>query len=55
MPSRNVLRNFNLATSVDGNRFPGNYVWFWGDVSSYDSGSGLWLDKSGNENHNQVS
>lgn len=55
MPSINVLRNYNLATSVDGNRFPGGYIWFWGDVNSYDSGSGLWLDKSGNENHAIVS
>jgi hypothetical protein len=55
MPSRNVLRNFNLSTSVDGNKFPGGYIWFWGDVNSYDSGSGLWLDKSGNENHATVS
>lgn len=55
MPSRNVLRNYNLATSVDANAFPGTYVWFWGDVSSYDSGSGLWLDKSGNLNHATVS
>lgn len=59
MPSRNVLRNFNLSTSNDGGGAFGGIVgknlWYWGDMSSYDSGSSQWLDKSGNEHHADVS
>jgi len=56
MPSRNVLRNWNLSTTVDtGGGFPGDYVWFWGDMSSYDSGSAIWYDRSGNGNNAIVS
>lgn len=62
MPSRNVLRNFNLSTSTSGGGGGGTFggivsanLWYWGDMSSYDSGSQQWLDKSGNEHHADVS
>jgi hypothetical protein len=62
MPSRNVLRNFNLSTSTAGGGGGGTFggivssnLWYWGDMSSYDSGSQQWLDKSGNEHHADVS
>lgn len=62
MPSRNVLRNFNLSTSTSGGGGGGTFggivsanLWYWGDMSSYDSGSQQWLDKSGNNHDADVS
>jgi hypothetical protein len=50
MPSINKLMNYNLATSVDNGGVGGGAIvsqnlWYWGDESSINTGSGYWEDK----------